>query len=324
MRFVRRPRRLWRAPRIVDACIVFNELDLLELRLNELWDVVDQFVVVEAPFTFAGRAKPCFVADAAARFAPYASKLSVHRFDGEMPPTIPIGDYEGRLAVEVAQRNAIGAALLPLHLDRDDIVMVGDVDELPRAELVARLPKLSRWHQFCVFVLHNHRGYVNNRSRAALNGVRFSGTVATRYETVAEIGAHRVRCDEGRAPAVDAAHDARWHSAENAGWHLSSVGGPAAFWTKAANFAHIEDPFRVVRLTAAPVAIAVHDLALTREQCRAAQELYVQHCDDADFAPVTFDEFVVDVNLPRHVRMNKERYRGLFFFTDLISQSTVP
>ncbi len=309
---------------------MFNELDLLELRLNELWDLVDHFVVVESPITFAGRVKPCFVADAASRFAPYVSKLTVHRVSAPDAPTTVIDDYDGRLAIEVAQRDAIGEALVPLNLDRDDIVMISDVDELPRAELVGRLRRLLRWHAFCVFVMRNHRGYINNRSDTALNGVRFSATVATRYETLTKIGAHRVRCDHGRAPAINAAHDRRWSYAENGGWHLSSVGGAAAFWTKAWNFAHIEDPYRVVRVPQYPTEIAVHELALTRERCRAAQLLYLEHCDGADFVPLAFDEFAIDDDLPRYLRANKERYRGLFFFTDLTpgsassSYSTVP
>ena len=33
---------------IIDSFIFFNELDLLELRLKELWDVVDRFVLDES------------------------------------------------------------------------------------------------------------------------------------------------------------------------------------------------------------------------------------------------------------------------------------
>lgn len=43
---------------LYDSFIFFNDLDLLDLRLRELNRVVDWFVVVEAPVTFAGRPKP--------------------------------------------------------------------------------------------------------------------------------------------------------------------------------------------------------------------------------------------------------------------------
>ena len=41
-------------PRVYDAFLFFNELDLLEIRLKTLEDVVDQFVLVEGPETFRG------------------------------------------------------------------------------------------------------------------------------------------------------------------------------------------------------------------------------------------------------------------------------
>ena len=37
--------------RIFDSFIFFNELDLLEMRLNILNDVVDYFVLTESPWT---------------------------------------------------------------------------------------------------------------------------------------------------------------------------------------------------------------------------------------------------------------------------------
>ena len=40
--------------KVYDGFMFFNELDLLEIRLRELYDVVDTFVVVEATVTFSG------------------------------------------------------------------------------------------------------------------------------------------------------------------------------------------------------------------------------------------------------------------------------
>ena len=43
---------------IYDCFCFFNELDLLEIRLNELNPVVDKFVLVEATMTHNGDKKP--------------------------------------------------------------------------------------------------------------------------------------------------------------------------------------------------------------------------------------------------------------------------
>jgi beta-1,4-mannosyl-glycoprotein beta-1,4-N-acetylglucosaminyltransferase len=44
--------------KIYDAIMLSIELDLLEIRLHELWDVVDVFMIFESPKTFTGKAKP--------------------------------------------------------------------------------------------------------------------------------------------------------------------------------------------------------------------------------------------------------------------------
>ena len=43
--------------KIIDCFIFYNELDLLEYRLNILNDVVDYFVIVESTHTFVGKEK---------------------------------------------------------------------------------------------------------------------------------------------------------------------------------------------------------------------------------------------------------------------------
>lgn len=45
---------------IYDCFTFFNELNLLEIRLNILNDVVDKFVLVEATKTFSGKDKPLY------------------------------------------------------------------------------------------------------------------------------------------------------------------------------------------------------------------------------------------------------------------------
>jgi hypothetical protein len=45
-------------PKIVDYFIYFNEKELLELRINLLKDVVDEFIIIESNYTFSGQLKP--------------------------------------------------------------------------------------------------------------------------------------------------------------------------------------------------------------------------------------------------------------------------
>ena len=54
--------------RIFDSFRFFNELDVLEIRFNLLYDLVDYFVITECPYTIMGDEKPLYYWDNRDRF----------------------------------------------------------------------------------------------------------------------------------------------------------------------------------------------------------------------------------------------------------------
>lgn len=113
--------------RVFDCFPIFNEIDLLELRLNELWEVVDVFVIVEAKATFTGNPKPMCLLDNKERLAKYMDKIRYVVVE-EFP------DGMSNWGKEEYQRNAIKKELsdvLP-----DDILIFSDLDEIPRGKVV--------------------------------------------------------------------------------------------------------------------------------------------------------------------------------------------
>ena len=46
--------------KIFDSFRFFNELEILEIRFNLLYDVVDHFVITECPYTTMGDEKPLY------------------------------------------------------------------------------------------------------------------------------------------------------------------------------------------------------------------------------------------------------------------------
>ncbi|MFE1602203.1 glycosyltransferase [Methylobacterium sp. ID0610] len=116
--------------RRVHDCFPFNdELDMLELRLAEMGPAVDRIVLVEARHTHAGRPKPLHFAENRARFAAYADRIA----------HVVVEDDPGGFAWrrEAHQREAIAHGLA--GADPDDLVLVSDVDEILRPEVVAAL-----------------------------------------------------------------------------------------------------------------------------------------------------------------------------------------
>ncbi len=305
-----------RRPRIVDACLLFNEVDLLEIRLGELWDSVDRFVVVESDRSFAGAPKPFFFEDHAERFARFSAKITYFKFIDPNPR--PRMTTRERLAAEALQRNALCAALETCNLAAGDIVIVADVDEIPRPAALPGLARRLLHKPFAVFEMRNLRGYLNNTSSAALNGAIFAGAVACRWGTCQTIGAQAVRFGENRAGHVLAERNPAWDYIAKGGWHLSSMGGAEAFWVKAQNFAHAEDPHRVIELAGPSEPIRAFTGALTRAECAAGQRRYLEHATEARFSPLAFDAPVTDGDLPAYLAANHERFRRYFFFTDIL------
>jgi beta-1,4-mannosyl-glycoprotein beta-1,4-N-acetylglucosaminyltransferase len=109
---------------VIYDCVLFrNEFELLEIRLHELAPYVDRFVLVEGPITFQGNPKPLYF-DESDRFQ-------------EFPITHIIASSERKddpWANEEHQRNAILYGLK--EAGPDDIVLFGDVDEIPRGDKI--------------------------------------------------------------------------------------------------------------------------------------------------------------------------------------------
>ena len=60
---------------IFDCFTFFNELNILEIRLNELTEVVDWFVLVEATKTFQGQDKPLYYLENKNLFEEFNDKI---------------------------------------------------------------------------------------------------------------------------------------------------------------------------------------------------------------------------------------------------------
>ena len=114
---------------ICDTFMFFNELDVLEIRLHELSDVVDRFVLVESPRTFTNKPKPCYYADHKERFADFHDRLMYVRADDF--DSVNMGNPWD---VEAYHRRCLLQGLQDCK--PDDVIMMSDVDEIPRPDVV--------------------------------------------------------------------------------------------------------------------------------------------------------------------------------------------
>ena len=76
-------------PRVYDAIIFSIELDLLEIRLKELYDVVEKFLILESATTFTGKPKALVFHENRERFRFAEDKIQYKRFVGKLNGVYP-------------------------------------------------------------------------------------------------------------------------------------------------------------------------------------------------------------------------------------------
>ncbi len=225
---------------IYDCFSFFNELDLLEIRLNVLKDVVDKFVLVEAGETHTGKPKPLYFKENEARFAAFRDRIiyvAIERF-----PEVCTTSW----ARENWQRNAIAEGLKGAK--DDDVILISDLDEIPRPEKIA---KYVGTPGVTVFDQTYYAFYLNYRN---VRQQWWHGTRMVSYKDFCHaFDGVKVHEDEFLPPSVNEGTTASKircrrlprsrggeHVVKNGGWHFTCLGGAEALAKKIASFAHQE------------------------------------------------------------------------------------
>lgn len=195
--------------KIYDCFIFYNELDVLEVRLEELNEVVDYFVLVESTHTFTGIPKPLYFKENKDRFKKYSDKI-IHIVSEN-----PYIDSQKHWEREEYQRNQISIGIK--HAKKNDLIILSDVDEIPKKETVKKHYSTDKIitceliHCCCYFNL--------------FYGHWINGTRIFKKHKLITPQKNRFILEE-----VD----------NNAGWHFGYLGDANHIVKKLASFSHIE------------------------------------------------------------------------------------
>lgn len=272
--------------KIYDCSLFRNELDLLELRLRELYDHVDKFVIVEATHTFQCEPKELVLKNNWERFAQWHDKM-IHVIVDDMPNT---GDA---WANDFHQRNSIARGIV--DADDDDLIIICDGDEILRPEVIDDMRKNPRdlygfrtpyfnfkfnymlvdnHESYCVWITAGKKKFIGNPED--FRARRFQLTTLD-YEY-----------DDGRVKMY-----------EHAGWHFTYMGDTEWIKTKLKSFAHTE---------------------LNKPE--VLEQINVEEMMDkgVGFNPLDSRPFVkvaLDDYFPKTILENKERYKDFIIEGDL-------
>jgi hypothetical protein len=201
-------------PRVYDCFLLYEERELFELRVHELAQVVDVFVVVEGSLTFTGKARQRLVGpDLIQRLPPEIQRkiryIPIHAWE------YPLGIADVQWEVEQFTRNQLARGLYdakPL-----DFVWLSDVDEIPRPSCAYSLGTLDMHLAYYKFNL------VSTTTRWRLARA-ITGYEAKRHSMTC------IRLGKGVAR----------HQISDAGWHFSYLMSAEQIQNKLNSFSHQE------------------------------------------------------------------------------------
>lgn len=272
-----------------DCFIFFNELDLLEIRLNTLYDYVDYFVIVESTKTFVGQEKPLYFEENKERFKQFGEKI-IHLVVDKMPdsfdelskrsidslendiikdclstPNVPPGQVHWLR--EFYQKEQIKRAII--NCNDDDFIFISDLDEIwnPNVQIDFSTDDNYRFHQIV------KPYYLNLRSSED-----WYGTVATKYNNLKNFSINHLR-----TPSFT-----QYKIVENGGWHFTFQGGTEMVIKKIESYGHQEFNNEFIKNNVG-------------ERIKSGMDVFNRH----------FLYTIDNENLPEYLKNNLERYSHL-------------
>jgi beta-1,4-mannosyl-glycoprotein beta-1,4-N-acetylglucosaminyltransferase len=284
--------------KIYDCFTFYNEFDLLEIRLEELFDHVDYFVISEANTTHSGKPKNFELLDNWSRVKNFEDKI-IHIKVADMPGIKKeqrISPYTGQMEIwdncwhnERFQRDALARGLR--QGEPEDIMILSDVDELVRPQAVDQIRADMR-HTLWAFKMPFFNYRFNYMWTEPLiyqvqgQAVRLN-RASTEFKTCTNIREHYGANWANRPIDYD---DGNEIALQHSGWHFSSLGSTKMVANKLENFAHNE---------------LAHQAA-TIDVDKLIAEGKTSINPNAKFEPVILDDY-----FPQTLLKNKEKYEHL-------------
>lgn len=215
----------------------FNELDLLEIRFETLNDCVDYFVVSESTKTHSGLAKPLYYLENKDRYKKFHHKI-IHQIIDDTPSNI--GEILSMKAKNKLHEKAIGNVLFADWFDKsiesylrdtyekemllfalgncnsEDIILLGDLDEIPRPNKLDGLNHLFKKEETYNFQHDMFYYYFNNQK----TNEPWLGTIAISFDNLLKNSFCELRTHK------------RGNAISDGGWHFTYMGGADKIKTK--------------------------------------------------------------------------------------------
>ncbi len=236
--------------KVYDAFNFFNELEVLDIRLNILDEHVDYFVIIESTLTHSGKPKELFYQNNKHLFKKFEHKIlhvviedplkdfqdtrtrlqdpALSTIDREILTAALTSDNikhgEESFLRDFYEKEYVKKTLLSLNLTDNDFCYVSDLDEIWNPEAPIDYSKDDIYK----YKMLPYMYYLNNRSNEDWSG--WTGTIATKFKNIKNACLNHMRTASKTTYTV----------VHNGGWHFSFQGGTERVKKKIESYSHQE------------------------------------------------------------------------------------
>jgi beta-1,4-mannosyl-glycoprotein beta-1,4-N-acetylglucosaminyltransferase len=216
--------------KIYDCFNFFNELDILELRLNILYDHVDYFVIVESDVTHSGEKKPFYLEENKERFSKFWDKIISYKICdnptdfNNLPLTddVKLNEVFNFIKTQTIrfnrstqldygrdffQKESVRRPLV--NCSDDDLILISDADEIPNPDTLKNISSLDIDTTIYSLNQVTYYYYIN-----LLKQRDWYGTKMGLYKNIKNLSFNEIRGDAKLTVKIP-----------NGGWHFSFMGG---------------------------------------------------------------------------------------------------
>ncbi len=216
---------------IIDAFIFYNEIDLLQYRLEYLYEIVDYFIIVESDYTFMGNLKISYYNTHKDLFKKYEEKIIHINIKDEFPYKAPLNIHTGtQWYNEIYQRNSIKKGIERLEqnnlINNEDYIIISDVDEIVDINRLIEIKELKKSYEVVKVIQDFYYYNLNTQYEKKWDLVKIINY--KKYKEL-NLSVEELRNKLNVNEKID-----------YGGWHLSYFGTPLFIKNKIENFSHQE------------------------------------------------------------------------------------
>ena len=283
--------------KVFDQFRFFNEFEILEMRLEILWDYVDKFIITESRFTHSGIPKELNFKNNIRRYSKYQSKIIYNviedipkdftSFTIKKPYSLNFSKIDPNsnqpfilnslsYQREAYERDRQVQGILSLDaatISDDDILILSDIDEIPNPKIF----NSTDWIEANKVYACNQRAYLYKLNLLYQENWTGSRIFRMSYLKSGEKSFHEIH-----------AYTSEYSFIKEGGWHFSWMGGVDRFREKLAAFPE-SDTFNT-------------------EATRINANQIIKNRLDPLGRPINLIRVEINEDFPKYIQSNQEKY----------------